>query len=57
MIRKQLGFVVQDLNYLEELSNDSELERLSSKQYRELLVIQELYRQQKQMFETKTPPY
>ncbi|WP_227002721.1 IS5 family transposase [Salicibibacter kimchii] len=53
-IRKQLGYVKRDLNHLKELSRPSGIERLSSKQYRELLVIQELYRQQRQMFETKT---
>ncbi|SDI35772.1 IS5 family transposase [Natribacillus halophilus] len=53
-IRKQLGYVKRDLNHLEELSRQSGIERLSRKQYRELLVIQELYRQQRQMFETKT---
>jgi hypothetical protein len=53
-IRKQLGYVGRDLNHLEGLSRQSGLERLSRKQYRELLVIQELYRQQRQMFESKT---
>ncbi|SDJ30213.1 Transposase domain [Natribacillus halophilus] len=37
VIRKQLGYVERDLNHLEELSRQSGLERLSSKQYGELL--------------------
>ncbi|WP_319592822.1 IS5 family transposase [Salicibibacter halophilus] len=53
-IRKQLGYVERDLNHLEKLSLQSGLDRLSRKQYGELFVIQELYRQQRQMYDSKT---
>ncbi|TFJ91371.1 IS5 family transposase [Lentibacillus salicampi] len=52
-IKKQLNYVKRDLNYLQTLVKQGGLERLNSKQYRDLFVIQELYRQQKQMFMTK----
>jgi IS5 family transposase len=53
-IRKQLNFVERDLKHLEKLACQGGLERLSQRQYRDLLVIQELYRQQRVMFESKT---
>jgi IS5 family transposase len=46
--------VERDLNYLQLLVRQGGLEPLSAKQYRDLFVIQELYRQKKQMFQTKT---
>lgn len=53
-IRKQLNYVTRDLKHLEDLASQSDLGRLSRGQYRDLLVIQELYRQQKHMYESKT---
>jgi len=53
-IKKQLSYVERDLIHLRTLSGQGGLERLSTKQYRDLFVIQELYRQQKLMFQTKT---
>jgi IS5 family transposase len=53
-IRKQLNYVERDLKHLEKLASQGGLDQLSKKQYSELLVIQELYRQQRQMFKSKT---
>lgn len=53
-IRKQLNCVERDLKHIERLVQQGGLGSLSKRQYRELLVIQELYRQQKIMYETKT---
>lgn len=53
-IGKQLNDIRRNLKHIESLVQQGGLKSLSKRQYRELLVIQELYRQQKIMFETKT---
>lgn len=53
-IKKQLNYVARDLIHLQTLAGQGGLEHLNTKQYRDLFVIQELYRQQKLMFQTKT---
>jgi hypothetical protein len=50
-IRKQLGYVKRDLGHIERLVKESSLSALSRRQYRDLLVIGEVYRQQKNMYE------
>jgi len=51
-IGKQLGYVARNLKNIEKMSDF--LYALSKRQYRDLLVVQELYRQQKEMYDTKT---
>lgn len=53
-IQLQLGYVKRNLHHIEQLSSESGLELLSARQYRDLLVIQELYRQQTLMYEEQT---
>jgi hypothetical protein len=53
-IGKQLRYVRRDLEHIGILAEKSSLERLSGKEYRDLLVIGELYRQQEQMYEERT---
>lgn len=53
-IGKQLNDIRRNLKHIESLVQQGGLKSLNKRQYRELLVIQELYRQQKIMFETKT---
>lgn len=53
-IRKQLGYVTRDIGHIVELLQESSLCELSKRQYRDLLVINELYRQQKWMYEQNT---
>lgn len=48
-IKQQLGYVHRNLKHIEKLGINS-LHTLSNKEYRDLLVIQELYRQQSIMF-------
>lgn len=50
-IRKQLGYVGRNLKTIAKLSNKSSLLLLSKRQYRNLLVIHEVYRQQKWMYD------
>lgn len=52
-IRLQLGYVSRNLKSIKKLSDEVGLLHLSSRQYRNLLVISELYRQQQQMFDDK----
>jgi hypothetical protein len=52
-IRKQLQYLKRDLQYITELTDSTKLQKLAGKQYRDLLVIQELYRQQKEMHEKR----
>jgi len=52
-IGKQLRYVKRDLGYIEDLKDRSPLTCLKRKNYRDLLVIHELYRQQKQMWDKK----
>uniref|UniRef100_UPI001915EAC7 transposase n=1 Tax=Paenibacillus sp. EPM92 TaxID=1561195 RepID=UPI001915EAC7 len=53
-IRKQLGYVGRDLRTMEKLMQHTPLTALSRRQYRQLLIISELYRQQREMAEKKT---
>jgi len=53
-IRRQLSFVKRNLKHVETLVAQGGLERLSKQQYRDLLVIQELYRQQWSMYKNKS---
>jgi hypothetical protein len=50
-IGKQLRYVRRDLQHIKTLSEKSGLELLGRKEYRDLLVIGEVYRQQEQMYE------
>jgi len=52
-IRKQLQYIQRNLNLIQELSQKTPVSNLSNKNYRDLLVIQELYRQQNQMYKNK----
>jgi len=51
IIRKQLGYLRRNLKTIEKLSEKSSLTALKRRQYKNLLVIHELYRQQKWMFD------
>ena len=53
-IGKQLRYVKRNLEIVQQLTAESSLSLLSKHEYRQLLVIQELYRQQKEMYQTKT---
>ena len=54
-IRKQLQYIRRNLSHIEELlRTGSSLSSLSNKQYKKLLVVSELYRQQLSMYESKT---
>ncbi|MFX3660970.1 MAG: IS5 family transposase [Ectobacillus sp.] len=54
-VGKQLGYVRRDLAIIRELSaSGSSLSRLGKAEYRQLLVISELFRQQEEMYRTKT---
>ena len=52
-IRQQLSHVERNLNPIEKLTAEGSLGKLGKKQYRDLLVITELYRQQHLMFEQR----
>jgi len=52
-IRKQLGYLGRNLRSIKELSQKIPLACLTRKQYKNLLVIHEVYRQQKIMFDKK----
>lgn len=52
-VRKQLSYVRRNLEIIEKQMTDTPLTELSHRQYRRLLVISELYRQQREMFEHK----
>jgi hypothetical protein len=52
-IRKQLGYLGRNLRSIKELSQKIPLVCLTRKQYKNLLVIHEVYRQQKIMFDQK----
>lgn len=51
-IRRQLGYIARNLRNIEKMSDFLYL--LNKREYRDLLVIQELYRQQKKMYDEKT---
>src|SRR5699024_5221389 len=55
-IRKQLNYLNRDFKYIMDMINMFETGHfpLSKKSYRYLLVIKEVYRQQKQMFDNRT---
>jgi len=53
-VGKQLGYVKRDLKIIENLLTQSSLSLLSKDEYRQLLVIHELYRQQAEMYKKKT---
>ncbi|MGG1596439.1 IS5 family transposase [Paenibacillus naphthalenovorans] len=53
-IRKQLRFVSRDLRIIAELASTGGLTRLPRRMYKELLVIQELVRQQQAMYDKRT---
>lgn len=53
-IRKQLGYVNRNLRTIKQLSNETSLGVLKKSLHKELLVISEVYRQQKLMFEQKS---
>jgi len=50
-LRSQLGFLRRNLKSIEKLSNDVDLTVLNSNQYRDLLVINEVRRQQQLMYD------
>jgi len=52
-IRQQLSHVERNLNTIERISAEGGLGKLGKKQYRDLLVISELYRQQHLMFQAQ----
>jgi transposase, IS5 family len=54
-LRNQLGYVSRDLKYITKLVDDNPriLQCLKKKEYKDLLVIHELYRQQQEMFTEK----
>lgn len=54
-IRKQLQYVKRNLSHIEQLIQaGASLEVLSSTQYKSLLVVAEVYRQQQWMYDNKT---
>ncbi|WP_258921840.1 IS5 family transposase [Heyndrickxia coagulans] len=53
-VGKQLGYVKRDLEIIKNLVSQSSLSLLSKDEYRQLLVIHELYRQQAEMYKKKT---
>ena len=53
-IKKQLNYVKRDLGHIHNLVEQTGLTPLNKRQYRDLLVIQELHRQQRQMFQSKS---
>src|SRR5690625_676699 len=53
-IRQQLGYVRRNLAHIETLVKQSDLRSLGRLAYKDLLVIQELYRQQSMMYQEKT---
>ncbi|GIX42983.1 MAG: transposase [Leptospiraceae bacterium] len=54
-IKKQIQYIKRDLNHIESLLREGgKLSVLTRKEYRDLLVINEIYRQQKYMYEKKT---
>jgi hypothetical protein len=53
-LRRQLGYLRRNLASVDKLSRQTELTALSRKQYRDLLVLAELYRQQKWMYDHRS---
>jgi hypothetical protein len=52
-IRKQLGYIRRDIDHVAALSEEVSLGNLSRDRYRRLLVIHEVYRQQKEMYDER----
>lgn len=52
-IGKQLKFVARDLRIIEKLASETGMEALSKHQYKNLLVVQEVYRQQLDMYQNQ----
>jgi len=52
-VRKQLQYVQRNLRHIENLAQETGLTGLSKRKYRNLLVIQEAYHQQKSMYDQK----
>ncbi len=52
-IRKQLQYIRRNLLHIENLKKKTPLKSLNAGLYRNLLIISELYRQQKEMYETR----
>ncbi|MBI9100712.1 MAG: transposase [Spirochaetaceae bacterium] len=50
VIRKQLSYLRRNLEYIKHLKEKTQLSSLSNRQYRDLLVISELFHQQEMMF-------
>lgn len=53
-VGRQLRFVARDLRIVTKLAANGDLALLSRRQYKELMVIQELYRQQQEMYSSHT---
>lgn len=53
-IGRQLRYATRDLRFIEQLSQHTPLTALSRKQYRDLLVIGELHRQQREMYQSRS---
>jgi hypothetical protein len=53
-VKTQLGYVGRNLRIIETMAEQTTLARLSKRQYRQLLVIAELYRQQREMMQNGT---
>lgn len=53
-LRKQLGYLRRNLSSIDKLSRTAKLTLLSSRQYRDLWVIRELYRQQQWMYDHRS---
>lgn len=53
-LRKQLGYLRRNLSTIDTLSEQVSLTELSRRQYRELLVIREVYRQQQWMYDHRS---
>ena len=51
ILRKQLGYLKRNLKSIDKLSNQTSLLKLSPRQYKNLLVIHEVYRQQQWMYD------
>jgi len=53
-IRKQLGYLGRNLKHIEKQCQSVSLSELSNRQYKDLLVINEIYRQQQWMYDHKS---
>lgn len=53
-IGQQLRFIERDLKHIAKLQEISSLHRLNKQQYKQLMVIHEVYRQQKEMYATRS---